>query len=60
VFEASLLVEKNKEGWTGGIDLLFDAEKMTFKEKSTDIKPVSKFIPVVNLPYAKDKDEDPF
>jgi replicative DNA helicase len=33
IFDASLVIEKNKEGWTGEIDLEFNAEQMTFAEK---------------------------
>jgi replicative DNA helicase len=36
-FDASLFIEKNKEGWTGEIDLIFKAEQMTFVEKSAEI-----------------------
>ncbi len=28
-----MLVEKNKEGWTGEIDFLFESESMSFREK---------------------------
>ena len=33
-FDASLYIEKNKEGWTGEIPLTFKAEQMVFREKT--------------------------
>lgn len=40
-FDASLFIEKNKEGWTGAIDLQFQAEQMTFREKGSELKPIN-------------------
>jgi replicative DNA helicase len=36
-FDASLFIEKNKEGWTGEIPLTFKAEQMTFIEKGAEM-----------------------
>jgi replicative DNA helicase len=53
-FDASLFIEKNKEGWTGEIDMEFHAEQMTFKEKSSEgWKPITS----VNY-YEKQEDEN--
>lgn len=35
-FDAKMFIEKNKEGWTGAIDLEFQAETMSFKEKGSE------------------------
>jgi replicative DNA helicase len=51
IFDAKVLVEKNKEGWTGEIDFLFDAESMSFKEKGA-----MQFIPEIN----QFNDDNPF
>ncbi len=53
VFDAKMFIEKNKEGWTGEIDLLFDAESMSFKEKGQEFK---QFIPETN----QFNDDNPF
>jgi replicative DNA helicase len=58
-FDASLFIEKNKEGWTGSIDLTFEAEQMTFKEKGSEIKLPVIVGDVVNY-YEKEIDDTPF
>lgn len=51
-FDASLFIEKNKEGWTGEINLTFKAEQMTFIEKRAEM---------VRLPVDnKYNDDNPF
>jgi len=61
VFDASLFIEKNKEGWTGEIPLLFEAEQMTFKEKGVEIRQMTN-IKTINYsePAKKDEEADPF
>lgn len=56
VFDASLFIEKNKEGWTGEVALEFHAEQMVFKEKSNYL-PIPTVAPINNY-YETMKDED--
>lgn len=58
-FDASLFIEKNKEGWTGEIDLLFEAEQMTFREKDSEIVTKIPTQPIKNF-YEKGEKENPF
>ena len=56
-FDASLFVEKNKEGWTGEISLEFQAEQMTFKEKNSEIILPQNFKPARNFSEPKSSDD---
>lgn len=58
-FDASLFIEKNKEGWTGEIDLQFKAEQMTFSEKSAHIQLGKTYTPV-DYSAAVKHDDNPF
>ncbi len=51
-FDASLFIEKNKEGWTGEINLTFKAEQMTFVEKNAAF--------ISNAPDNHYNDQNPF
>lgn len=59
-FEASFIIEKNKEGWTGEIDLLFKAEQMTFSEKGEEMHLPKGFVPVDYSAPVNNDGTDPF
>ena len=57
-YDASLIIEKNKEGWCGEIPLLFKPEQMDYYDPGESL-PLGSWQPVKNY-YEVEKNEKPF